>query len=331
MMKKVKKRVSKKFIKTNVYDEPIKKKEYRIITDFSKVNEKYCIEADKYNAKVYSTSLSNINEALRIIESNGLSANLHVPPPPTPTNHQKYMLWEKRSVSKPVILQSYAVLYLQKNGYVLGRDYEAHQALTFANELISNENGVILDDVFLTKHKNNFKNVFTNSDRNILRRRSIYNCKRSVENINNEPITSNTPNTSNTLSINHIPYDWNTYNQHQSYDPLLSPSHSYPPSTSQDKPLYPLINEIHYPSAPPFNPPPIETSNNPNECSISSAPFGEISPVKPCKILPSKLCKKKSHEDEKFILEPGVDERKEIFKNKELIKRINEGEEYNDL
>jgi len=154
-------------------------KKYNIITDFSYVSEKECIEADKYNDKIYRISLIEIENAMRIIESNGLTANITVPRPPTPTNHTKYLLWQSRSVCKPVTLQSCATLYLHNKGYVLDKDYEPYQAIDMANECIRKDHDCdLFNRKFLRKHDNNFKDIYTDKDKNILRKRKIF--KRSI-------------------------------------------------------------------------------------------------------------------------------------------------------
>ena len=295
------KRISK--YKKNIEDDTSKKKNYILITDFSKTNDKYCIDADKKNDKIYRNALSNINEAIRIIESNGLTANLYVPPPPKPTNHEKYLLWKKRSVSKPVILQSYAVLYLQKKGYVLDRDYESYQAIEIANEILLKENGTLFDHIFLDKHKNNFKHLFTKLDKNILRRRSL---KKHLEEDVDEfdftdipsipgiPIIDTPP----CLRKNRHSVDPPSYsnNYQEQFEPITS--QSYPPSSYNS--LYPEI----LPSAPPCN---LYTFNN-NPKLIESE---EVHDVR-----------------ENFLLDPSVSERKVIFRNNE-VKKILEKKQNN--
>ena len=220
------------------------KKSYRIVSDFSKVDEKYCLDADKHNDKVYRHSLININEAVRIIEKNGLTANLYVPPPPIPNNHEKYILWEKRSVSKSVVLQSHAVLCLHKRGYILDRDYEAYQAIGLANELMYKEGEVVLDDEFLADHKNNFKNLYTRADRNILRRRSMH-CGEVDSDLDSDEIIPSPELHTPPLLRKRWGEAMSQYGTAVHYHPFESEkvSQSYPPSTA----LYPVLP----PSAPP--------------------------------------------------------------------------------
>ena len=96
--------------------------------------------------------------------------NLEVPPPPHPSNRDRFIIWKKRNVTRKVIPQSEAVIFLTKNNYVLNQDYEAYQAIDLANELKK--------DKGLPIHENdkthNFDNVYNHHDKNILRRRSMY-------------------------------------------------------------------------------------------------------------------------------------------------------------
>ena len=222
-------------------------KKYNIITAFSYVNEKECIEADKYNDKIYRTSLMEIENAIRIIESNGLSTNITVPRPPSPSNHTKYLLWMKRSVSKPTTLQSCATLYLHSKGYILDIDYEPYQAIDLANECIRKDHDAdLFNNKFLRRHNNNFKDIFTDKDKNILRRRKIF--KRSISELKKRapssqpiqvPVSPTFPisNTTNSQVSN-------------SYPPINS--HSMYPSLPHNPGFFPPMK---MPSAPPAAPP----------------------------------------------------------------------------
>ena len=201
-------------------------KNYKIIKDFSVVTEKDCVEADKYNNKIYRNALTDIDNAIKLIESNGLSANISVPTPPTPNNHKKFLLWMKRSVIKPVILQSHATLYLKNKGFIINKDYEAYQAIKFANEHRIQDDLEPFDEQYLIKQKNNFSNVYSNTDQNVLRRRSVFHNSLDSLNLNNSYENYKQSN----ISQQHFqPLEQN--NQY-------SISHSYPPSS------------IHYPPVP---------------------------------------------------------------------------------
>ena len=201
-------------------------KNYKIITDFSVVSEKDCTDADKYNNKIYRNALTDIHNAIKLIESNGLSANISVPTPPTPNNHKKFLLWMKRSVIKPVILQSHATLYLKDKGFIINKDYEAYQAIEFANEHRIQNDLEPFGEQYLIKQKNNFSNVYSNTDQNVLRHRLVFH--NPLDNLN--------------LNNSYENYKQSNISQ-QHFQPLeqnnpYSTSHSYPPSS------------IHYPPVP---------------------------------------------------------------------------------
>ena len=113
--------------------------------------------------------LNKANKAEKTIKSTGLSMNVEVPPPPHPSNRDRYILWRKRNSVKHVIPQTKAVSFLTREGYTLDKDYEAYQAIDLANE-IRKKKGLPLETEDETIY---FKNVFTNKDKNIYRKRSM--------------------------------------------------------------------------------------------------------------------------------------------------------------
>ena len=123
---------------------------------------------DKKNEKIYSSLLARAEKASKAIGDTVLSMNIEVPCPPRPSNRDRLIIWKKRNVSKKVIPQSEAVLFLNERGYKLNDDYEAYQAIDLANELRKQEG---IKEPTDDKSKQ-FDNVFTKTDKNILRRRS---------------------------------------------------------------------------------------------------------------------------------------------------------------
>ena len=240
-------------------------KKYNIITDFSYVNEKECIEADKYNDKIYRTSLMEIENAIRIIESNGLSTNITVPRPPTPSNHTKYLLWMKRSVSKPTTLQSCATLYLHSKGYILDIDYEPYQAIDLANECFRKDhNADLFNNKFLRRHNNNFKDIFTDKDKNILRRRKIF--KRSISELKNRTSQISPSQPIPVPRVSPVLISNTSYSKvSKSYPPINS--NSMYPSLPHNPGFYPPMK---MPSAPPAAPPKF-ASPGPPEYNIATA------------------------------------------------------------
>lgn len=143
---------------------------YKIINDFESSSEKECAKMDKENEKIYSRLLTQAEKAHYAIRNSGLSMNLEVPIPPRPSNRDRYLLWKKRNVSKKVIEQTEAVLFLQSKGYIYNEHYEAYQAIDLANEIRKTSG----EQVEFKDSSKNFENVYNKNDKNIFRRRSMY-------------------------------------------------------------------------------------------------------------------------------------------------------------
>ena len=150
---------------------------YKINNDFENSSEKQCSKMDTYNEKIYSNLLTQAQKAQNAIKNSGLSMNLEVPIPPRPSNRDRYILWKKRNVSKKVIEQSEAILYLVDSGYIYNQHYEAYQAIDLVNEL-KKKNGESLEYKDSSK---NFDNIYNKNDSNILRRRSMHRLSRKNE------------------------------------------------------------------------------------------------------------------------------------------------------
>ena len=208
------------------FKKPKTLKNYKIINDFDNINEKYCIKLDKENEAIYNKLLSKSKQAQNTILNTGLSMNLEVPMPPRPNNRDRFMLWKKRNVQKPVIRQTEAVLFLQENGYKLNIHYEAYQAIDLYNE-IRKKKGIKNHYVDNTK---NFDDLYTKKDRNIFRRRSMRGlesltrnnnvCNNSLnQNQNQNQLDNNRMcnrshsfNGANSENITHLPHRANTFN-----------------------------------------------------------------------------------------------------------------------
>ena len=175
------------------FKKPKPLRNYKIINDFDNINEKYCIKLDKENEAIYNKLLSKSKRAQNTILNTGLSMNLEVPMPPRPNNRDRFMLWKKRNVQKPVIRQTEAVLFLQENGYKLNVHYEAYQAIDLYNE-IRKKKGIKNHYVDNTK---NFDDLYTKKDKNIFRRRSM--C--GLESLSKNNNLDNQPQLSNEMSI----------------------------------------------------------------------------------------------------------------------------------
>ena len=148
---------------------------YVIVTNFENTNERKCGKIDEKNEKTYSILLKKASRAEKTIENSGLSMNLEVPIPPHPSNRDRYILWKKRNVKKHVIPQSEAIVFLQENNYKLNEHYEAYQAIDLMNE-IKKSKGLPIEEEDKSMF---FDNVYTHTDKNILRRKSI-SCHRNI-------------------------------------------------------------------------------------------------------------------------------------------------------
>lgn len=155
-------------IKTNTN---ISKTTYNIICDYENTTEKQCIRMDSENERIYNKLLNKAKKANNTLKNSSLSMNIEVPIPPRPSNRDRLIIWKKRNVSKPVIEQSESVLFLNSKGYNLNEHYEAYQAIELSNEIKIKEGIEKLPD---DKSKQ-FDNIYTNNDKNILRRRSTIN------------------------------------------------------------------------------------------------------------------------------------------------------------
>ena len=69
---------------------------YCVVIDFTAVTEKECGKLDTINEKKYQKLISKANKAEKTIHKTGLSMNLEVPPPPHPSNRDRYIIWKKR-------------------------------------------------------------------------------------------------------------------------------------------------------------------------------------------------------------------------------------------
>jgi len=108
---------------------------YNIININDSIKDKTCIQADKDNEKKYRQFIEKAQRTSEKWENTGAKMNLEVPKPPKPNNYDRLIDFRKKNVLRPAIEQSKATLYLHKCGYLLEKDYEAHQAIELSNSL----------------------------------------------------------------------------------------------------------------------------------------------------------------------------------------------------
>lgn len=144
--------------------------EYIIVDNLENVTELDCAKYDQENDQVYRRLLKKASKAEESLRNSALSQTIEVPVPPKPGNQERFLIWRKRNQSISVIPQSEAVLFLHSFGYKLNVHYEAYQALDLAKE-VRYQNGIQEDSIDLTQ---NFDRLYTDDDKNILRRKSMY-------------------------------------------------------------------------------------------------------------------------------------------------------------
>jgi hypothetical protein len=120
-----------------------KKNNNKIIYNILNINEntkdKDCITADTNNEKKYQSVMKKAGETSKLWDNTGVTMNIDVPVPQKPNNYDRLLDFRKKNVLRPSIQQSNATIYLYKNGYVLGKDYEAYQAIEIHSKLIQKE------------------------------------------------------------------------------------------------------------------------------------------------------------------------------------------------
>jgi hypothetical protein len=173
---------------------------YKIINDFESSSEKECSKMDKENEKIYSKLLSQAEKAHYAIRNSGLSMNLEVPIPPRPSNRDRFLLWKKRNISKKVIEQTEAVLFLESKGYKYNEHYEAYQAIDLATEIRKSSG----ENLEFKDNSKNFDNVYNQHDKNIFRRRSMYKLKENEKRnfMNNDLLVNDLPTTQTSIDSN---------------------------------------------------------------------------------------------------------------------------------
>lgn len=165
---------------------------YNVVNNFEETSVKECTKMDKLNDKIYNNLTKKATKAQNNVKNSSIYMTIEVPPPPRPSNREKLILWTKRNVTRPVIEQTEAVLFLCKQGIHYDKDYEAYQAIDLAKQY---KNQLNIKENYSDKSKN-FDNVYTTNDRNIMRRRSLKRVNR-VHSFNDDIIESDCDNEQN--------------------------------------------------------------------------------------------------------------------------------------
>ena len=143
----------------------LKRKNNKIVYDIININEntkdKECINADNENEKKYQSVMKQAGKTSKLWDNTGVTMNIDVPTPPKPNNYDRLLDYRRKNVLRPSIQQSMATIYLYKHGYVLGKDYEAYQAIEIHNKLLKTEkNEKDREELIRETHKaNNIKDL----------------------------------------------------------------------------------------------------------------------------------------------------------------------------
>ena len=133
----------------------LNKKNNKIVYNILNINE------HKKKKKKYQSVMKKAGKTSKLWDNTGVTMNIDVPSPPKPNNYDRLLDFRKKNVLRPSIQQSNATLYLYKNGYKLGKDYQAFQAIEIYNKLIQmDKNEKKINKIKNEKKiKNNFKDL----------------------------------------------------------------------------------------------------------------------------------------------------------------------------
>ena len=112
---------------------------YNIININENTKDKECINADNENEKKYQLVMKQAGKTSKLWDHTGVIMNIDVPTPLKPNNYDRLLDYRKKNVLRPSIQQSTATIYLYRHGYILGKDYEAFQAIEIYNKLLKTE------------------------------------------------------------------------------------------------------------------------------------------------------------------------------------------------
>ena len=123
---------------------------YQYIENFDNVSEDDCIKLDNLNREIYKKNMDLYESINKKIVDNNAMFKIDTPPiPPTePNNHDRYITYKIKNVSKNVRHQSYAVYNLIHRGYTLVFDntenkqeleFEPHEAIELLQKITNNK------------------------------------------------------------------------------------------------------------------------------------------------------------------------------------------------
>ncbi len=226
-----------------------KKLPYKIISDFYNSSSKECTCADKHNDKLYKNSVSIANKGLKKLKSGGIDICLEIESPPSPSNYQRYIVWKKKNVEKPVEKQSIAVEFLCLNGYKIGVDYESYEAIDLVNKIKNDKNEKqYISKLFKNSSDNTNNNSLPNHDTSNNDLEKKYNNSfllNNNQNIINHQKTDNYQNSDKHLSTNNYQNNENNLNKDNIQIPLENGNNNFKRKHSiniRDTNMYPRLS-----------------------------------------------------------------------------------------
>jgi hypothetical protein len=137
---------------------------YQYIENFDNVSEDDCVKLDNLNREIYKKNMDLYESINKKIVHNNAMFKIDTPPipPSEPNNHDKFINYKIKNVSKNVRHQSYAVFNLIQRGYKLVFDitenkqeleFEPHEAVELLQKIENNkiENIIKLTNVNIVK------------------------------------------------------------------------------------------------------------------------------------------------------------------------------------
>lgn len=115
-----------------------------IKTDVTLASEDQAKKDDKINRKIYDEKTNLHDQIKKMINDSPVKIcfDLDSEPvkPPTPNNHTRWRTYQLAMTPQPAWKMIQATTYLMKNNYILGIDFQAHEAITFCQKVAQENN-----------------------------------------------------------------------------------------------------------------------------------------------------------------------------------------------
>ena len=141
--------------------------DYYYLNQFENVDEKACIKYDKINEEIYSKNIQYYSQCNKFLNEKKANFSLgNSPKPPRkPSNHQLYLNYKRRNVSKNVINQSLAIVYLLNKNFNLileSNEYQNEEEM-IQKMVFEPYMAVELAEKISNEFNENYKNVIHNN------------------------------------------------------------------------------------------------------------------------------------------------------------------------